>query len=113
MRLAMFLVFALAACDDEDDGGVAGDDDDEVVLPDVDGVTFVTGVDNPFFPLPVGATWSYEGETDEGFEEVTVEVLAETEEIEGVTATVVHDVESLDGVVIEDTHDWFAQDADG
>lgn len=83
-------------------------------LPDVDAAVFDGGpIDNRYLPLSVGATWRYETQTDEGVEEVVIEVLAETREIQGVTAVVVRDTASLDGMVIEDTHDWFAQDAEG
>jgi len=85
----------------------------DVLLPDVGAATFVEGVDNPFHPLPVGATWSYEAVTDEGTERIEVEVLSETREIEGVTATVVRDTVTVDGEVTEDTWDWYAQDTDG
>jgi hypothetical protein len=78
--------------------------------PDFDPSSFVAGVDNSFFPLAPGATYRYVGETDEGTEEVTVEVTSDTREIAGVTATVVHASETLDGKLIEDTFDWFAQD---
>ena len=33
-----------------------------VVLYNVEGVTFVDEVDNPYFPLPSGASWTYEGD---------------------------------------------------
>jgi hypothetical protein len=86
---------------------------DDVVLPDVTQATFVDGVDNPYFPLPVGATWHYEAETEDGTE--TIDVLVSTGErvIQGVTAVVVQDTERLDGVLVEDTFDWYAQDTEG
>lgn len=108
-----------------------GEDEEERVLPVSNGigpapydpgVTYeptVTGadlaplVDNDLLPFPVGATWSYEAETDEGLVEVRMEVLAEPVEVWGVTATVVHDSELINGELVEDTWDWFAQDAAG
>ena len=86
---------------------------DDIWLPDPSEATWVEGVDNPFFPLPVGAHWSYEGETDEGPETDEVEVLDETRDVNGVTATVVYDVVYLDGEIIEETWDWYAQDDEG
>lgn len=86
---------------------------DEVLLPDVSEATFVAGVDNPYLPLPVGATWTIEGQgTDEAIV-INVEVLADTRVVNGVTATVVRDTETIDGELAEDTWDWFAQDSDG
>jgi len=95
-----------------DDGGTTAGAGAPIV-PDVDAATFVAVVDNPYFPLPVGATWVIEAETEEGVERIEIEVLAETRDIQGVTATVVRDTASLEGVVIEDTWDWFAQDSEG
>jgi hypothetical protein len=74
---------------------------------------FVTGIDNPLMPLVVGASWTYEAETEDGLEVISVEVLAETKEVWGVTATVVRDTVNVDGELTEDTWDWFAQDVDG
>ena len=123
-------VLALAACGDDDSatgattttttgsggnggGGAAGGAGPDVTLPDVAGVTFVAAVDNPYFPLPVGATWTYQATTPEGIERIEVEVLAETRTIQGVVATIVKDTVYLDDVIVEDTFDWYAQDATG
>jgi hypothetical protein len=70
-------------------------------------------IDNPYFALIPGTTFTYESVTEEGTEEIIVVVTDETKEILGVTATVVHDTASLDGELIEDTFDWFAQDKEG
>jgi hypothetical protein len=75
--------------------------------------SFVSVIDNPFFPLIPGTTFLYRGESDEGVETNTVEVTHDTKVIEGITATVVHDRVYLDGVLIEDTFDWYAQDVQG
>jgi hypothetical protein len=72
-----------------------------------------TTVDNPLFPAPVGASWTYEARTDEGLERDEVTVLAETKDVWGVTATVVRDTVYLDDELIEDTWDWYAQDTHG
>jgi hypothetical protein len=94
-------------------GCTGADEEPEVKLPDVGAATFVDGITNPFLPMPVGATWTYEGETAEGHARVEVVVTAETKVIQGVTATVVQDQGFLDDVLEEDTDDWFAQDSDG
>jgi hypothetical protein len=100
------LVVLLIGCgDDETDGAPWA--------PDVTAADFVEGVDNPFFPLPVGAKWVYEADTDEGLEVVTVEVLAEARLVMGVAVTVVRDTVTVDDELAEDTWDWFAQDVDG
>lgn len=70
-------------------------------------------VTNPYFPLPSGAVWAYEGETEDGTERILVEVLSQTREVAGVQTTVVRDRVYLDGSLVEDTFDWYAQDQDG
>ncbi len=110
----MFPALFLLACDDADtccDSGPSAND--EVLLPDVSDATFVTGIDNAYLPLPVGAKWTIEGQgTDEAIV-INVEVLADTRVVNGVTATVVRDTETIDGELAEDTWDWFAQDSEG
>lgn len=97
----------LAACEEDSTG--PGDEPYEPILP----VAWAASVTNPLFPLPVGATHTYVGETDEGTETVVIEILGETRTVNGVQATVFLDRVYLDGVLVEDTRDWFAQDADG
>jgi hypothetical protein len=109
--LPLLPLIGLAACDDGD-----GDDlstIDGIFLPDPQGVTFVDAVDNPWFPLPAGAKWTYHADTPDGFEVNTVEVLEETRDVNGVTATVVYDLVYLGDELIEETWDWYAQDSDG
>ena len=79
----------------------------------IDPADFVATVDNPYFPLPPGATWRYEGVTAEGKEVDTVTVTSDTKEILGVTATVVRDIVTVHGKAVEKTFDWYAQDRDG
>lgn len=74
---------------------------------------FQTEVTNPYFPLPVGATWTFEGESEDGTEEIVVEVMPQTNTVAGIEARVVRDRVYLEGELIEDTFDWYAQDADG
>ena len=74
---------------------------------------FVTGINNPFLPLPAGSTFSYIAETSDGTETVELEVLQETKMVMGITCTIVRDKNYLDGEVTEETFDWFAQDKDG
>jgi hypothetical protein len=74
---------------------------------------FVTSIDNPWMPLPVGTEWHYVGQTDEGTERTVVTVTPATRMVAGVRTTVVHDVVHLNGTLLEDTFDWFAQDSAG
>lgn len=74
---------------------------------------FVQQVDNLYSPFLPGMRWIYGGDTAEGHERITVDVLNRTKMIEGIRATVVHDVVKLDGELIEATFDWYAQDLRG
>ncbi len=105
----MLLLLTHFACTPNDDRALV----DDIWLPDPAGVEWVDRVANPYFPLPVGAHWSYEGKTDEGLETDEVEVLHETRDVNGVVATVVYDVVYLDGEIIEETWDWYAEDSEG
>jgi hypothetical protein len=106
---ALALVLA-AGCDssDSDDGNGDACASDVSYDPNVEALDFVEGVDNPYFPLTPGTTYTYGGA-----EEVVVEVTSDTKEILGIQTTVVRDTVYEDGEVIEDTYDWYAQDADG
>lgn len=100
----LFLLPLALACEEDPTGP-----DYDPELP----TEWAAAVTNPFFPLPAGATWQYEGETDEGTETIVIEILDETRMVNGVAATVFWDRVYLDGVLVEDTRDWFAQDAAG
>ncbi len=81
--------------------------------PVIDPGSFVSGVDNPYWPLAPGSKWRFEGDSDGTPEVVVVEVLAETKEILGITCVVVRDEVSSDGETVELTFDWYAQDVHG
>ncbi len=70
-------------------------------------------IDNLYMPLVPGTSYLYEGETEDGIEEILMYVTHETKDILGVPCTVVHETEWVDGVLAEDTFDWFAQDVSG
>ena len=74
---------------------------------------WAAAVTNSFFPLVRGTTYQYRGQTPQGLETTTIEVLPSTRTLNGVAATEVRDRVYLNGVLIEDTHDWYAQDAAG
>jgi hypothetical protein len=107
---------SLASCDN-DNCEIAGCEvcDKNMVdadyQPSLEPGDYTTTIDNPLFPLPVGAKWVY----DAPGEIITVEVLAETyTTVTGVECVVVHDqVTDKEGVLIEDTKDWYAQDLEG
>lgn len=85
----------------------------ETYAPVINPADFVSGVDNPYFPLKPGATLVYEGKTEKGNEHNEVAVLPETKVILGVTCVVVSDTVTVDGTLEEATIDWYAQDEQG
>jgi len=79
-----------------------------VINPD----EFTTLIDNPLFPLPVGAEWVFESED----EIIRITVTDQTYTVAlGVECVVVHDEARAQGSndLIEDTLDYYAQDAEG
>ena len=81
----------------------------------IDPASFSATIDNPYWPMAVGARWTYRETDDEGGKRhVVVTVLPGTKTIMGVETRIVHDqVTDKAGALVEDTHDWYAQDADG
>ncbi len=79
----------------------------------IDPGNFVSKIDNPYFPLVPGTTFTYRGET-EGVPTRNVTIVTnDTKVILGVTTIVVHDQVYENGVLAEDTFDWYAQDKAG
>ena len=83
-------------------------------LPEFDPGDFVSGVDNPYFPLEPGTTSMYISVLSHVSVETTlVTVTSDTKTIMGVAATVVHEQVIVDGELVEDTFDWYAEDEAG
>jgi hypothetical protein len=76
-------------------------------------------IDNPYFPLVPGTTFTYKHEFGDGCEVDTVTVTGDTRRLARVTTRVVHDVVYLGSTCatatqkIEDTTDYYAQDDSG
>jgi hypothetical protein len=70
-------------------------------------------VTNPYMPLPLGASWTYQG--TEGGEPASerVEVLRRHRRIAGVRVTIVRDRVWESGELTERTFDWYAQNRRG
>jgi hypothetical protein len=69
--------------------GPAGIDELTIPTPSPDPADFTRRVDNPWFPLAVGTTWTYRRYTDTELDTVTARVLAASREIDGVRTTAV------------------------
>src|SRR5262245_46844530 len=70
-------------------------------------------IDNPYFPLVPGTTWTYEGEKEGAPLVDVMTVTSDTRLLMGVTVRVVRDSAYSDGILAEDTFDWYAQDDAG
>src|SRR5262249_34110763 len=79
--------------------------------PPIDPTNFTTTIDNPYFPLVPGTTFTYLT-PDRAIKDVFA-VTHDTRVIDGVTCVQVHDSVFTDGVLTEDTLDFFAQDLEG
>jgi len=93
------------------DGCDATCEPDPTIQVEIDPADFSNTIDNPFFPLPVGAEWVY----DAPGEIITVTVTDQSKTVMGVDCVVVHDEvrDSETNELIEDTYDWYAQDSEG
>ena len=79
--------------------------------PVIDPTNFTTTIDNPYFPLVPGTTFTYL--TPDGAIKDVFAVTHDTSVINGVTCVQVHDSVYTDGELTEDTLDFFAQDREG
>jgi hypothetical protein len=84
---------------------------DDSYKPSLKAADYTPNVDNPLYPLPVGAKWVFESPD----EIITVSVMKDTYlTAAGVECAVVHDqAKDKQGQVTEDTLDYFAQDREG
>jgi hypothetical protein len=81
--------------------------------PTIDPANFSEVVNNPYFTLTPGTTFTYKGHDDEGTEVNKVTVTDQTKKVMGVTTRVVWDRVWRNGELIEETYDWYAQDKEG
>ncbi|MBF0280229.1 MAG: hypothetical protein HQM13_20690 [SAR324 cluster bacterium] len=112
----MFAACSDATSEDETPASpiVINDNNGADYNPVIDPANFVSTIDNPYFTLSAGRSWSYEGSNDDGEpERILVEVTQDTKTIQGISMTVVRDRVWEDDELVEDTYDWFAQDSEG
>lgn len=93
--------------------GCATVHEDTSYNPAIDPARFTSTVDNPYFPLVRGKTYTFRNTGGDEDEAVVVTVTNSTRVVMGVTCVVVHDVATVNGKLREDTWDWYAQDRDG
>jgi len=93
-------------------------DPDAPYTVSITGADLSNDIDNAFFPAPVGATWLYQADTDEGVEQIDIAVLDAADPqgskvVMGADARVIRDTVRVNGEIVEDTWDWYGQDAAG
>jgi hypothetical protein len=81
--------------------------------PSIDPANFVQTIDNPYWPLEPGTTYTYDGVRGTTPQTDVEVVTHQTKVILGITSTVVRDTVSEHGAPVERTFDWYAQDEDG
>ncbi len=82
-------------------------------LPPFDPDNFVTGVDNPLFPLPLGRRLVYRGAEDGELLIDIVDVTRDRKTVLGVQVITVLDRVFKEDALAEKTFDWYAQDRQG
>lgn len=110
--LAVLAVLLATGCGTASDPSPpTGVDGLQIPTPSVDPDDFVTGIDNPWLPLQVGARWEYDvaGERP-GTRTVTTH---EGPDIEGVATTAVETVTTAEGGRATEVSDFYAQDEEG
>ena len=82
---------------------------------DLDPDEFTIDIDNPYFPMAPGNTWTYRETDTQGTEEKVVVVVTDRTKMiaNGVEARVVRDTVTENGEPVEVTDDWYAQDSVG
>jgi hypothetical protein len=103
MAVSALLLGALAA-----DGAMSATGNAAVA-----GASFSTTIDNPYFPMPVGASFVYRGVRDGKNQVDRVTVTDRTRVVDGVTVVVVRDVAKHRSRLLEKTFDWYAQESGG
>ena len=81
--------------------------------PAINPANFLSEVNNPYFTLRPGATYTYKSHGKNGIEFNKVIVTNQTRKVMGVTVRVVLDRVWLNDRLIEETYDWYAQDKEG
>ena len=119
MLVMVGLLLALGSAADGDDSSRAGSATDVAASmstaphPDLDEVGFVRRVDNAWWPLRTGATWSYRCIAGDRLTRIEVSVLEHKRIVRGIEATVVRSVTFVNGDRADVTRDWYAQDRTG
>ena len=111
---ALLAWFALSACGASPAPvGPTGIDQLTIPTPSPDPADFSPDVDNTWFPLPPGTTWTYQRATVDGSERLVATALPGTRRIDGVETRPVRWVALRDGGTTPLAVRWYAQDTAG
>lgn len=94
-------------------GGASAAGDDDKKNEKIDSTQFHQLVDNQYFPLVPGTTFTYVERSGKDSIENVVTVTHDTKKILGVNCVVVHEVVRKKGRVREEACNWYAQDKQG
>ncbi len=114
--LAVIVLIGLSACASNPTTTPTGPiqaPTEKTYSPVIEPANFVSVIDNPYYSLIPGRTFTYRSETEDGVEKNEVVVTDKTRIVLGVTTTIVWDRVWLNDELIEETYDWYAQDKDG
>jgi len=81
--------------------------------PIINPSNFVSIINNPYYTLTPGTSYTYQSETKDGIEKNILVVTNKTKQIMEVTTIEVWDRVWLNDQLIEETYDWYAQDKEG
>ena len=74
---------------------------------------FTLTINNPFFPMPVGARWIFVGNDEGDSVNLTITILPDTMMVAGVATRVLEERESENGTLVEISRNFFVQAATG
>ncbi len=110
IRVLALAAFLFAACKKDEKRQIDATYNPEILPANF---TSSTALTNPYLTLEPGKKYVYEGQTEDGFERIEIQLRTSAKTVLGIPCAVVNDKVWIDGNLVEDTDDWFAQDNDG
>ena len=110
IHLLNFVLLIFLSCQKDEERKI-----DASYHPDINPANFTssTSLTNPYFLAPVGKTYRYEGQSEDGAEVVEEQRQATTKIVNGIECVVVKFTAWLNGQLSEEADDWYAQDNTG
>ena len=111
--LLIMAIFLVSSCQQKEIESISRKNNVSEYNPAIDPSKFVAKVNNPYYSLKPGKSYTFQSKTQEGTEKNIVTVTNRTNEILGIKAIEVWDRVWLNNELIEETLDWYAQDKEG